>query len=34
MYWVGAFTAGITAFYVFRAYFMTFFGKYRGTSPA
>ncbi len=30
MFWVGAFTAGLTAFYVFRAYFMTFFGKYRG----
>jgi NADH-quinone oxidoreductase subunit L len=30
MFWVGALTAGMTAFYVFRAYFMTFFGKYRG----
>jgi NADH-quinone oxidoreductase subunit L len=30
MFWVGAFTAGLTAFYVFRAYFLTFFGKYRG----
>jgi NADH-quinone oxidoreductase subunit L len=30
MFWVGAFTAGLTAFYVFRAYFMAFFGKYRG----
>ena len=30
MFWVGAATAGITAFYVFRAYFLTFFGKYRG----
>jgi len=27
---VGAATAGLTAFYVFRAYFLTFFGKYRG----
>ncbi len=30
MYWVGVITAGMTAFYVFRAMFMTFFGKYRG----
>lgn len=30
MYWVGAATAGLTAFYVFRALFMTFFGEYRG----
>ena len=30
MFWVGAITAGITAFYVFRAFFMTFFGRYRG----
>ena len=30
MYWVGAITAGMTAFYVFRAMFMTFFGEYRG----
>jgi NADH-quinone oxidoreductase subunit L len=30
MFWVGAFTAGVTAFYVFRAFFMTFFGTYRG----
>lgn len=30
MYWVGTITAGMTAFYVFRAWFMTFFGKYRG----
>lgn len=30
MFWIGAITAGITAFYVFRAYFMTFFGSYRG----
>jgi len=30
IYWVGVFTAGMTAFYVFRALFMTFFGKYRG----
>ncbi|MBL8175671.1 MAG: NADH-quinone oxidoreductase subunit L [Bryobacterales bacterium] len=30
MYWVGVVTAGMTAFYVSRAMFMTFFGKYRG----
>jgi NADH-quinone oxidoreductase subunit L len=30
MFWVGAITAGVTAFYVFRAFFLTFFGTYRG----
>jgi NADH-quinone oxidoreductase subunit L len=30
MYWVGTITAGMTAFYVFRAMFLTFFGEYRG----
>jgi len=30
MYWVGVVTAGMTAFYVSRAMFMTFFGEYRG----
>jgi NADH-quinone oxidoreductase subunit L len=30
MYWVGTITAGMTAFYVFRALFLCFFGKYRG----
>ena len=30
MYWVGVITAGLTAFYIFRALFMTFFGKHRG----
>jgi len=30
IYWVGTITAGMTAFYVFRAFFMTFFGEYRG----
>ncbi|HWC99765.1 MAG TPA: NADH-quinone oxidoreductase subunit L [Candidatus Sulfopaludibacter sp.] len=30
MFWVGVVTAGMTAFYVFRAMFMTFFGTYRG----
>ncbi len=30
MFWVGAITAGLTAFYVFRAFFMAFFGDYKG----
>jgi len=30
MYWVGVVTAGMTAFYVFRAFFLTFLGNYRG----
>ena len=30
MYWVGVATAGMTAFYVFRAIFLCFFGEYRG----
>jgi NADH-quinone oxidoreductase subunit L len=30
MYWVGVATAGLTAFYVFRALFLTFFGEYKG----
>ena len=30
MYWIGVVTAGMTAFYVSRAMFMTFFGSYRG----
>lgn len=30
LFWVGAVTAAITAFYVSRAMFMTFFGEYRG----
>lgn len=34
MFWVGAFTAGMTAFYVFRAYFLAFFGTYRGHQHA
>jgi NADH-quinone oxidoreductase subunit L len=34
MYWVGVFTAGMTAFYVFRAFFMTFFGEYKGEPAA
>jgi NADH-quinone oxidoreductase subunit L len=34
IYWVGTFTAGLTAFYVFRAMFLTFFGEYRGHEHA
>jgi len=30
IYWLGVFTAGLTAFYIFRAMFLTFFGNYRG----
>jgi NADH-quinone oxidoreductase subunit L len=30
MFWVGVITAGMTAFYVFRALFLAFFGNYRG----
>ncbi len=30
MYWVGLITAGLTAFYVFRALFLCFCGQYRG----
>jgi NADH-quinone oxidoreductase subunit L len=30
MYWVGTATAAVTAFYVSRAMFMTFFGEFRG----
>jgi NADH-quinone oxidoreductase subunit L len=32
MYWVGVATAGMTAFYVFRAVFLAFFGEYRGSA--
>jgi NADH-quinone oxidoreductase subunit L len=30
IYWVGTLTAGMTAFYVFRAMFLAFYGEYRG----
>jgi NADH-quinone oxidoreductase subunit L len=30
MYWVAVATAGMTAFYVFRAFFLAFLGSYRG----
>jgi len=33
MYWVGVFTAGMTAFYVFRAFFLAFFGEPRWKAP-
>ena len=33
VYWVGVVTAGMTAFYVSRAMFLTFFGEYRGPNP-
>jgi len=34
MYWVGVFTAGMTAFYVFRAFFLAFFGEPRWQAAA
>src|ERR1035437_10076881 len=34
MYWLGTFTAGLTAFYVFRAICLAFFGEYRGDKHA
>ena len=35
LFWIGAITAGMTAFYVFRAIFLAFFGSPRGpASPA
>ena len=34
MYWVGVFTAGMTAFYVFRAFFLAFFGEPRWEAAA
>src|SRR5579863_572446 len=30
MYWVGVITAGMTAFYVWRAFWITFWGEYKG----
>jgi len=30
LFWIGTLTAGMTAFYMFRIYFKTFEGKYRG----
>jgi len=34
LFYIGIVTAGITAFYMFRAVFMTFGGEYRGGAPA
>ena len=34
IYWIGVVTAGMTAFYVFRALFLCFFGEYRGPAEA
>jgi NADH-quinone oxidoreductase subunit L len=35
IYWlIGVFTAFLTSFYMFRLWFMTFFGEYRGELPA
>ncbi len=34
LYWIAIVTAGMTAFYVFRAIFLVFFGKYRGEAHA
>ena len=33
LWWIGAGVAFLTAFYMFRAIFMTFFGSYRGGEP-
>ncbi len=32
MFWIAVFTAGLTAFYVFRSIFLVFFGEYRGSA--
>ncbi|MGE0056984.1 MAG: NADH-quinone oxidoreductase subunit L [Dehalococcoidia bacterium] len=34
LFWIALVTAGITAFYMARVIFMTFFGEYRGGAPA
>jgi NADH-quinone oxidoreductase subunit L len=34
LFWIGILTAGMTAFYVFRAIFLVFFGEYRGGAHA
>ncbi len=33
LFWIGLVTAGLTALYMFRVIFMTFFGEYRGGAP-
>jgi NADH-quinone oxidoreductase subunit L len=32
LFWIGVFTAALTAFYVFRSIFLTFFGAHRGNA--
>ncbi|HEX5370659.1 MAG TPA: NADH-quinone oxidoreductase subunit L [Dehalococcoidia bacterium] len=34
LFWIALITVGLTAFYTFRAVFMTFFGEYHGGAPA
>ena len=34
LFWIALVTAGLTAFYMFRAIFLTFMGEYRGGGPA
>jgi NADH-quinone oxidoreductase subunit L len=34
LFWIGLVTAGLTAFYMFRVIFMTFYGEYRGGGAA
>jgi len=34
LFWIGLVTSGLTALYMFRVIFMTFFGEYRGGAPA
>jgi NADH-quinone oxidoreductase subunit L len=34
LFWIALVTAGLTAFYMFRAIFLTFHGEYRGGEPA
>ena len=34
LFYIALITAGLTAFYMFRAIFMTFFGEYKGGEPA
>jgi NADH-quinone oxidoreductase subunit L len=34
LFWIALVTAGLTAFYMFRAIFLTFGGEYRGGAPA
>ncbi len=34
LFWIALITVALTAFYMFRAIFMTFFGEYKGGAPA